>query len=88
MMRKYVNLSVGRTNGISGCFVGDDQNGYRYVLGSEVLDVRLISGQINRDLKGKGGGKPGMVQGSVNGTKEQILEAIKRALSDSGIERK
>lgn len=88
MMRKYVNLSVGRTSGISGCFVGDDQNGYRYVLGSEVLDVRLISGQINRDLKGKGGGKPGMVQGSVNGTKEQILEVIKRALSDSGIERK
>lgn len=88
MMRKYVNLSVGKTDGISGCFVGDDQNGYRYVLGSETLDVRSISGEMNRDLDGKGGGKPGMVQGSVNGTKEQILNVMKRVLADSKTERK
>lgn len=88
MMRKYVNLSVGKTDGISGCFVGDDQNGYRYVLGSETLDVRSISGEMKRDLDGKGGGKPGMVQGSVNGTKEQILNVMKRVLADSKTERK
>lgn len=88
MMRKYVNLSVGKTDGISGCFVGDDLNGYRYVLGSETLDVRSISGEMNRDLHGKGGGKPGMVQGSVNGTKEQILNVMKRVLADSKTERK
>lgn len=88
MMRKYVNLSVGKTDGISGCFVGDDQNGYRYVLGSETLDVRSISGEMNRDLDGKGGGKPGMVQGSVNGTKEQILNVMKRVLADSKTKRK
>lgn len=88
MMRKYVNLSVGKTDGISGCFVGDDQNGYRYVLGSETLDVRSISGEMNRDLDGKGGGKPGMVQGSVNGTKEQILNVMKRVVADSKTERK
>lgn len=88
MMRKYVNLSVGKTDGISGCFVGDDQNGYRYVLGSETLDVRSISGEMNRDLDGKGGGKPGMVQGSVNGTKEQILNVMKRVMADSKTERK
>lgn len=88
MMRKYVNLSVGKTDGISGCFVGDDQNGYRYVLGSETLDVRSISGEMNRDLDGKGGGKPGMVQGSVNGTKEQILNVMKRVLADPKTERK
>ncbi|WP_394920182.1 alanyl-tRNA editing protein [uncultured Robinsoniella sp.] len=88
MMRKYVNLSVGKTDGISGCFVGDDLNGYRYVLGSETLDVRIISGEMNRDLDGKGGGKPGMVQGSVNGTKEQILNVMKRVLADSKTERK
>lgn len=88
MMRKYVNLSVGKTDGISGCFVGDDQNGYRYVLGSETLDVRIISGEMNRDLDGKGGGKPEMVQGSVNGTKEQILNVMKRVLADSKTERK
>lgn len=88
MMRKYVNLSVGKTDGISGCFAGDDQSGYRYVLGSENLDVRIISGEMNRELDGKGGGKPGMVQGSVNGTKEQILNVIKRVLADSNTERK
>ena len=88
MMRKYVNLSVGKTDGISGCFVGDDLNGYRYVLGSETLDVRIISGEMNRDLDGKGGGKPGMVQGSVNGTKEQILNVMKKVLADSKTERK
>lgn len=82
MMRKYVNLASAKTDGICGCFVGNDQNGYRYVLGSEKLDVRKISAQMNRDLEGKGGGKPVMVQGSVNGTKEQILEVIRRALSD------
>ena len=75
-MRNFVNGVMDRCGGICGAFIGNDKSGYHYILGSKELDVREISKQLNAKFKGKGGGKPQMVQGSLNGAKKEILEAI------------
>lgn len=75
-MRNFVNGAMDRCDGVCGAFIGSDKSGYHYILGSKELDVREISKQLNVKFSGKGGGKPQMVQGSLNGTKKEILETI------------
>ena len=79
-MRNFVNGAMDRCGGICGAFIGNDKSGYHYILGSKELDVREISKQLNVKFSGKGGGKPQMVQGSLKGTKKEILEAIESLL--------
>jgi len=35
-------------------------------------DLRLLGKALNQALQGRGGGKPGFFQGSVNATRQQI----------------
>ena len=79
-MRYFVNGAMERCDGICGAFIGNDEKGYHYILGSKELDVREISKQLNAKFNGKGGGKPQMVQGSLNGTKKEILEEIENMI--------
>ena len=79
-MRNFVNGAMERCDGICGAFIGCDKTGYHYILGSKELDVREISKQLNVKFSGKGGGKPQMVQGSLNGTKKEILEEIENMI--------
>ena len=79
-MRNFVNGAMERCDGICGAFIGNDKSGYHYILGSKELDVREISKQLNAKFNGKGGGKPQMVQGALNGTKKEILETIEKLL--------
>ena len=72
-VRNFVNDATERCSGICGAFVGNDVNGYRYILGSKQKDVRELSKKLNEAFSGKGGGKPEMVQGSLTGTQEEIL---------------
>ena len=72
-VRNFVNDATERCSGICGAFVGNDANGYRYILGSKQKDVRELSKKLDEAFSGKGGGKPEMVQGSLTGTREEIL---------------
>ena len=71
-VRNFVNGAMERCKGICGAFVGNDENGYHYILGSKHMDVRGITKELNQRFQGKGGGKPEMVQGSLSGRKEEI----------------
>jgi len=51
-------------------------NQYRYVIGSKSMDVRPFAKMLNEKFAGRGGGKPEMVQGSVNGEADAIREAV------------
>ena len=53
-------------------FAGNDQDGYRYVLASRSCDMRTVAKEINGALRGRGGGKPEMVQGSVACSRAEI----------------
>ena len=60
-------------SGISAAFCPEN-GGYRYVMASENVDLRAASRDINAALEGRGGGAPGMIQGSVRASREKIEE--------------
>lgn len=70
--RELVNLVLEREVGICAVFAGNDEEGYRYVIGSKTMDTREAAKLMNEKFHGRGGGKPEMVQGSVTGTGEEI----------------
>ena len=49
-----------------------DESNYQYVLCSNSIDVRPMCKELNSTLNGRGGGKPQMVQGSIQANKEEI----------------
>ena len=79
--RELMNLVLLRGVRICGVFAGRDDSGYRYVIGSHTADVRPLSKRLNDAFAGRGGGKPGMVQGTLTGSEEEI-----RKLCEEGIE--
>lgn len=79
-MRNFVNKAMERCPGVCAAFVGNDTEGYHYILGSRSVDMRAFSGELNAEFGGKGGGKPQMVQGSLScGTKAEIMKMIEEA---------
>ena len=76
-VRNFVNAVMERCDGICGVFLGNEKEGYRYILGSRQSDVRPVSKQLNEKFSGKGGGKPEMVQGTLYGKQELIEKEFK-----------
>jgi len=71
-MRELVNAGMALCGGVCAAFSGDDKNGYRYIIGSRTVDLRVEAKAINAALKGKGGGQATMIQGSCTATKAEI----------------
>lgn len=59
-------------------FSGSDETGYKYAAGHPGGDLREWVKGFNAALKGRGGGKPGFVQGSVTATWQEIVEFMTR----------
>ncbi len=72
--RRLVDAGKERCSGICGIFLGEEGAGYQYILGSRNINLREFLKGFHERFPGKGGGKPEMVQGTVNGRKEEILE--------------
>ena len=79
-VRNFVNDAMEKCDGICGAFIGTDNSGYHYILGSKTVDMREFSKKLNEKFQGKGGGKPQMVQGSLSGEKKAILEAVENMI--------
>ncbi len=73
-LRLLVNAGMPRCSGICAAFYGNDQEGYRYIMGSATVDLKTAAKQINAALGGKGGGSSQMIQGSCTAT-EQVIRA-------------
>ena len=58
--------------GRAAVFSGADGQGYKYALCQPDGDLRPFSRALNQALGGRGGGKPGFVQGSVQATEAEI----------------
>ena len=50
----------------------------QYSIGSQTIDVRKIAGVLREKLEGRGGGTSQMIQGTVKGTKEEVIQEIHR----------
>lgn len=77
--RELMNQLLLRGASVCAVFAGTDTDGYRYVIGSHTEDVRALCGRLNEAFAGRGGGKPGMVQGSLKGNEEAIRRLCKEA---------
>lgn len=69
--REFMNLLLEKGARVCGIFAGDDEKGYRYVIGSRQEDVRPY-GEKLKSLGGRGGGKAEMIQGSIQGTAKAL----------------
>ena len=72
MTRELVNLLLKKGAKMAAVFSGNEREGYRYVLGSRSLDVRKNGKLLTEAFHGRGGGKPEMVQGTVQGKRDAI----------------
>lgn len=62
-----------RCTGVCAALCAED-GGYRYVMASETTDLRAAAKDINAALSGRGGGAPGMIQGSLRASRKQVEE--------------
>ncbi len=79
--RELVNLILKKNTKVAAVFAGTKDKGYRYVIGSKCEDVRPIAKLLNERFKGRGGGKPEMVQGSLTGNEIEIREEVIKSCS-------
>ena len=79
--RRLVNTLCEKHPGYCGVFAGNDETGYRYIIGATGTgDARALNACMKKYCAVRGGGKPAMVQGSVQSTKEEIRAAIQKSL--------
>ena len=64
VQRNLVNKLMEEHEGVCGVLIGNDECGYKYVIGSRTVDVRTVQAQLKEQCGARGGGKPVMVQGS------------------------
>jgi len=76
VMRTVVNKLVENHDGICGVFVGTDETGYNFIIGSKTIDCREIATKLREELNARGGGKAPMIQGSVEADKNTIVSVL------------
>lgn len=64
-LRYAFNLLLKHCRGVCACFDGDDEKGYRFVLGGQDVDAAAEGKKLNEALNGRGGGSKEIFQGSV-----------------------
>lgn len=75
-LRELINAARARCGGIAAVFSGNDRDGYRYIIGSEHVDLRSRAREINLGIGGRGGGKKEMIEGSASLSSSEIEDYI------------
>lgn len=71
-LRRLCDQVLQVCGGRCACFSGSDGQGYKYAMGQKDGDLRPLNKEMNQALNGRGGGKPGFVQGSVQASRDAI----------------
>ena len=71
-MRGLMNLVLEDGHLLCAVLHGNEADGYRYVMGSRTVDMRVFAKGFNSDFNGRGGGSTEMVQGTVKGDPDMI----------------
>lgn len=61
---------------LAALFVGNDEKGYTFLVGSTTIDLRKFAKDMTATLGGKGGGSATMIQGTLVATRKQIEEYL------------
>lgn len=71
-VRRLASEVMETCGGRCAVFSGNEETGYRYVIGQKDGDLQAFVKEMNQALSGRGGGKPFFVQGSVQAKKAEI----------------
>ena len=73
--RNYANLLMEKASTVAAVLVTSSEEGeYRYIVGSNTLDMKKIQTELKEKFEAKGGGKAPMIQGTLTGKKEEITK--------------
>lgn len=72
VMRTAVNILTEKYKGYCGIFTGNDNDGYRYIVGSSEMDAREMGNLLKDKFECRGGGSKLMIQGQIKGEKAEI----------------
>lgn len=75
-MRNAINELVTKYTGYCGIFIGNDETAYRFVIGSSNRDCRELAKILRESLQAKGGGSAPMIQGSIQASRNVILDLL------------
>jgi len=70
--RNTVNKLMESHDGICGIFIGNDKDGYNFIIGSKTCDCREIATKLRQELNARGGGSAQMIQGAVAASQKSI----------------
>lgn len=62
------------SNGYCAVFSGTDPGGWKYAVGTARGDIRQLVREMNNVLRGRGGGRADIAQGTVEATREEIAQ--------------
>ena len=71
-VRRLADAVMQGRSGRAAVFAGTDAGGYAYAIGQVSGDLRGLTRELNACLNGRGGGKPGFVQGNVRAKRAEI----------------
>lgn len=75
--RKFVNLLMTKASLLTAVLVPVGENGFRYIIASDQLDLKALQEQLKLQFEAKGGGKAPMIQGTLYGEQEEILKFLR-----------
>ena len=75
VVRSVVNSLMEKHDGVCGLFVGNDTEGYQFIIGSKTVDCRELATKFREKFDARGGGKSQMIQGSLV-AKEREIQAF------------
>lgn len=78
VMRTVVNKLMEAHDGVCGVFVGTDEDGYNFIIGSKTVDCRETATMLREKFDARGGGKPQMIQGSLVAGADAIIQSFMR----------
>ncbi len=70
-LRELVNAGMEKAGGLCAALSGADGD-WKYVVGSRSIDLRAAAKELNSALRGRGGGRPEMIQGSFAAGRAEI----------------
>lgn len=79
-LRNVINSMMEKHSGYCAIFVGDNENGYSYVVGSKNKDCKEIAGKLRDEFAAKGGGNSQMIQGSIAAPADSISTVFKAVI--------
>lgn len=76
VMRNAVNELTEKHTGICGIFVGTEESGYQFIIGSQNVDCTQTAALLRGKVKAKCGGSRQMIQGSVQAKEAELRELL------------